>query len=106
MGEVGRVTAELAFLPKSAGGRNNPPGPPWGHGGAWYMPHLVVIGGDDTYLGVRFVGGPFPVLGEPAEFELSLMYLGVDYTPLVPGAAVEVREGGRVVASGRVLSRV
>jgi hypothetical protein len=45
------------------------------------------------------------VFGEPALFELVLMYPGVDYAPLVPGSAVEVRESGRVVACGRVLER-
>ena len=106
MDGVGRMTAELTFLPPSEGGRSHPPVPPWsvaGYGG--YMPHLVAEGGTE-YLGVRFVGGPQPVFGEPAVFELVLMYPGVDYSPLVPGAAVTVREGGRVVARGRVLERV
>jgi hypothetical protein len=79
--------------------------PPWvtaEHVG--YMPHLVVDGNSE-YLGVRFVGGPTPACSEPAIFELELMYAGVDYSPLVPGAAVTVREGGRVVARGRVLKR-
>jgi hypothetical protein len=34
------------------------------------------------------------------------MYPGVDYSLLVPGVAVTVREGGRIVARGRVLERV
>lgn len=105
MDGVGRVTAELTFLPRAEGGRNRPPMPPWsaaGYGG--YMPHLVVEGGNE-YLGVRFEGGPQPVFGEPAVFELVLLYTGVDYSPLVPGVAVTVREGGRVVARGRVLER-
>ncbi len=69
---VGWITVELTFLSKSEGGRNNPPMPPWsatGDGG--YMPHLVVIDGDSEYLGVRFVGGPYLVFGEPAVFNLS-----------------------------------
>ena len=68
------------------------------------MPHLVVEGSSE-YLGVRFVGGPQPVFDVPAVFELFLMYPEVDYSPLVPGAAFTVREGGRVVAKGRVLER-
>jgi hypothetical protein len=36
---------------------------------------------------------------------LSLMYPGVDYSPLVPGAAITVREGKAVVARGRVVER-
>lgn len=106
MDGVGRVTAELTFLPRSEGGRNFPPMPPWsvaGNGG--YMPHLVAEG-DSEYLGVRFVGGQQPVFGEPAVFELVLMYPGVDYSSLVTGVAVTVREGGRIVARGRVLERV
>ena len=55
---------------------------------------------------MQFVAGPQPVFGVPAVFELVLMYPGVDYSPLAPGVGVTVREGGRVVARGRVLSRV
>ncbi len=105
MDGVGRVTAELTFLPRSKGGRNNLPMPPWSAaGGAGYMPHLVVEGGAE-YLGVRIVGGPQPVFDEPAVFELILMCPGVDYSPLVTGVAVTVREGSRVVARGRILGR-
>ena len=85
MDGVGRVVAELTFLARSEGGRNQPPSPPWtavGYGG--YMPHLLVEGGTE-YLGVRFVGGPQPVFGKPAVFELELIYPGVDYSPLVLG---------------------
>jgi hypothetical protein len=105
MDGVGRVMAELTFLPRSQGGRDSPPVLPWsvpGFGG--YMPHLVVKGGTE-YLGVRFVGGPQPVFAEPAVFELVLMHPGVDYSPLVPGVAITVREGGQVVACGHVLER-
>jgi hypothetical protein len=106
MDGVGRVTAELTFLPRSEGGRNNPPMPPWSAAGhSRYLPHLVVEGRTD-YLGVRFVCGPQPVFSEAAVFELELMYPGVDYSLLVPGVAVTVREGGRIVARGRVLERV
>ena len=100
---MSRVVAELTFLPTSQGGRHTLPMPPWGDPGyGGYMPHLLVEGGTE-YLGVKFVGGPQPVFGEPAIFELFLMYPEVDYSPLVPGVAVTVREGGRVVAQGRVL---
>lgn len=105
MDSIGRVTAELTFLPPSDVGRNVLPRLPWlvaGHSG--YMPHLVVEGGT-AYLGVRFVGGPQPVFGEPGVFELVLPCSGVDYSPLAPGVAVSVHEGGRVVARGRVLER-
>ena len=105
MDGVGQVVVELTFLPKSMGGRSYPPIPPWtavGYGG--YMPHLVVEGSTE-YLGVRFVDGPQPVFGVPTVFELVLMYPGVDYSPLVSGAVVTVREGGSIVARGRVLGR-
>ncbi len=105
MAGVGRITAELTFLPRSQGGRISLPRLPWtaAYGGA-YMPHLVAEN-DTEYLGVRFVCGPQPVVGEPAVFELELMYPGVDYSSLQPGVTVTVREGGRVVARGRVLER-
>lgn len=106
MDGTGHVIAELTFLPKEEGGRSSLPLLPWtakGYGG--YMPHLVVENGTE-YLGVRFVGGPQPVFGVPAVYDLVLMYPGVDYSPLVPGVIVTVREGGRVVARGQVLERV
>ena len=105
MNGAGQVKAELTFLSPSEGGRNSLPLAPWsnaGYGG--YMPHLVVDGSDE-YLGVKFIGGPRPVCGEPAVFDLLLMYPDVDYSILSPGVAVTVREGKRIVATGRVLER-
>ena len=103
MNGVGRVLVELTFLPKSEGGRSQLPKPPWNRDGhCGYMPHLVVVGSDE-FLGVRFLIGPEPVVGEVAVYELELLYSGVDYSPLVPGAAVTVREGKSVVARGRIL---
>ena len=77
-----------------------------GKGGQNYPRPLFFLDGSTEYLGVKFVRGPQPVLGEAAVFELFLMYSEVDYSPLVPGVSVTVREGGRVVARGRVLERV
>lgn len=99
------VIAELTFLSTAEGGRQSPPHP------IGYMPHLVVDGSVATdgseYLGVKFIDGPKPVFGEAGIFELELGYLdrGLDYSVLVPGVTVTVREGGRVVARGRILSR-
>jgi hypothetical protein len=70
------------------------------------MPHAVVEG-QSEYLGVRFIGGPAVAAGELGQFELALMYHPqVDYAALQPSVAIAIREGGRVVARGRVLQRV
>lgn len=66
-----------------------------------YMAHLVVKDGSE-YLGVKFVDGE-PVFGKPGIFRLFLMYEGVDYSPLIPGVEITVREGAKIVAHGRVL---
>ena len=107
MNGVGRIIAELTFLSRAEGGRKNPPNPNWvPERDLGYMPHVVVEGSNE-YLGVRFLSGPKPVLfGEAARFEMLLMYPGVDYSALVPGAMVTVREGKRIVARGRILSRI
>jgi hypothetical protein len=68
------------------------------------MPHAVVDGGTE-YLGVRFIDGPKPEFGVPGEYRLVLMYHpDVDYSALVPGTRFTLREGARVVATGRVLA--
>jgi hypothetical protein len=106
MGNVGRIIAELTFLTPKDGGRSiPPPQPPWGADGRWYRPHAVVEG-QSEYLGVRFVGGPAVRPGELGQFKLELMYPEVDYSALQPGVAITIREGGRVVARGRVLQRI
>jgi hypothetical protein len=105
MNDMPRIIAELTFLtPADGGRRNQPPQPPWGADGCWYMPHAVVDR-QSEYLGVRFVGGPAIESGEPGRFELALMYPQVDYSALQPGVAITIREGGRIVARGRVLER-
>jgi len=106
MNQGGRVIAELTFLSRSEGGRRIPPdpnSPP--EKGIGYLPHIVVDGTTD-YLGVRFERGPEKIVcGEKAVFELALFYPAVDYSALVPGARITVREGHRVVARGCVLER-
>ncbi|ADB16100.1 hypothetical protein Psta_1425 [Pirellula staleyi DSM 6068] len=104
MPDSGNVRAELTFLSTADGGRAMLPGPPWGgHGKNSYMPHLVVEG-DPTYLGVCFVDGPQPIAGEAACFDLELMYPKIDYSKLIPGAAITVREGGKTVAAGKIVA--
>ena len=100
-----RVIAELTFLTATEGGRMGPPPqPPW-ENGRWYSPHAVVEG-QSEYLGVCFIGGPAISAGELGRFELALMYEQVDYSALQPGEVITIREGGRVVARGRVLERI
>jgi translation elongation factor EF-Tu-like GTPase len=105
MCDVPRIIAELTFLTTEEGGRKHPPQPPWGDRGRWYLPHAVVEGRSE-YLGVRFTDGPAVRAGETARFRLELMYTGVDYSALEPGVAITIREGGQIVARGRVMERV
>lgn len=84
------------------------------------MPHIVVRAPaileatldavdaeNEDYLGVEFVDGPANyVLGNTVEANLRLMYHPrVDYGALIPGATFSIREGGRIVGDGEVLSR-
>lgn len=70
-----------------------------------YKPHLRV-GGVGEWLRVAFLVGPEWVApGEEAEATVELMYDGVDYSALVPGAEFDVVEGPHVVARGTVLRR-
>jgi hypothetical protein len=68
------------------------------------MPH-VLVEGESEYLGVRFVGGPAVAAGTMGRFELALLHPNVDYSALQPGVAITIREGGRIVARGRILER-
>jgi|JI10StandDraft_1071094.scaffolds.fasta_scaffold31788_7 hypothetical protein len=86
-----------------------------------YMPHIVI--GDpnqrevktqsgtnnisEHYLGVRFVSGPeicdFEI---ETEVEMTLMYFpDVDYSEALPGKTFTLREGGKIVGFGTILSR-
>ena len=83
-----------------------------------YRPHLVV---QDTtvrqavspadneiepYLGVVFIEGPAPVVGDPILATLALMYYpGVDYSALQVGATFTIREGPQIVGFGTVWER-
>jgi hypothetical protein len=100
--DAGYIIVELTFLSKEDGGREHPPMPPWGRDGQWYMPH-VVVDGQTEYLGVRFLVCPEVIAGQPGRFILALMYIEVDYSSLVPGAQITLREGGRIIGKGTVI---
>ena len=93
------LQVEVHFKPTASGGRRTPlrltPGS--------YRPHFVVEPG--KLLGVLFVQASASTVapGETAIATVALMYEGVDYSALEPGAMFDVLEGGQVVAIGRVL---
>lgn len=102
--DAGLVLVELTFLSQEEGGKKHPPMPPWGRDGIWYMPHLVVDG-QSEYLGVRMIAGPELSAGQSGAFVLSLMYPQVDYSLVIPGAKVTMREGGKTIGKGVVVQR-
>ena len=68
-----------------------------------YRPHVRVVGTDEL-LGVAFEEwGQSPVPGRPLIVQIRPLYDGVDYAGLSVGASVEVVEGDKVVARGRVV---
>jgi len=94
-----QIQVEVHFKPTAAGGRATPVFLTSGS----YRPHLVVEPGQ--MLGVAFVQAEVPVVrpGETAVATVALMYEGVDYSALVPGAVFDLVEGSMPVAKGRVL---
>lgn len=117
MSDQPAIVARIAFLPPDEGGRLRLP---TFRCEPWYSPHIVIQDenvraaiidsdgrGREEYLGVQFIDGPVKYAhGEPAEFVLELLYHPrVSYESVVEGATFTVREGGRIVGSGRVLSR-
>ena len=73
-----------------------------------YMPHLRIVGDDEDYLGIEFVDGPGQMIspGENGFATVRFMYEPqVSYNALVDGAAFEIREGGQIVGTGRILRR-
>ncbi|MFC5549333.1 hypothetical protein [Massilia aerilata] len=99
MNTAPRIQVEVHFKPTAAGGRARPAALTTGG----YRPHFVVEPGQ--MLGVVFIHAdiPAPPPGETAVATVALMYEGVDYSALVPGAVFDVVEGRQVVATGRVL---
>jgi translation elongation factor EF-Tu-like GTPase len=95
-----RIQIEVHFKPTAVGGRRTPAALTT----CSYRPHLVVEPGQ--MLGVVFIQAD-PPMGRPGETVMAtvaLMYEGVDYSALVPGAVFDVVEGTQVVANGRVLA--
>ena len=107
------IDAEVTFIPASEGGRSCS-----ALDSPLYRPHLVV--GDprcrtarvdhsgcstEAYLGVQFTGnGSEMRVGFEHKVRLRLVYHPrVDYSALVSGCKFTIREGCRVVGSGRVL---
>ncbi len=93
-----RLQVEVHFKSTASGGRQTPVRLTTGS----YRPHFVVEPG--KLLGVVFVQASAPIVapGETATATVALMYEGVDYSALVPGAVFDVIEGSQVVAAGRV----
>jgi len=109
------VIADVTFLTESEGGRRTPPILT-----LQYRPHIVIqspevrcaLVDDDgfnreAYLGICFLDAPIDFQpGRAAEVTLELMYHPrVDYGLVLPDATFTVREGGKVVGYGRVISR-
>ena len=94
---------EITFLRPEEGGRTPPPL----LDDQGYRPHLRVPP-DETMLGVEFVDGPDgpAPIAVPIDATVRFMYEpAVDYSALKVGALIEVVEGTRVVARGRVSRR-
>lgn len=91
---------ELEFRTSDEGGREQPVLLV----GGTYRPHLVAASGE--YLGVAFVHGPAQAVqpGSYAQATLQFLYAPrISYAELVEGCRFRVMEGGREVASGRVV---
>jgi len=113
------ITCEIVLLPFEEGGRNKKL-----DGNAFkkksYMPHLVVgdinqrkpkmINGNqinEPYLGILFIDGPQEYNNdEKIITKMQLLYYPqVDYSALTPNTTFTIREGGRIVGYGKVITR-
>jgi translation elongation factor EF-Tu-like GTPase len=97
-----RFDAVITFLHPDEGGRQMPPQPPFTNPEQSYLPH-VVVDGDSTYLGVRFIGGPAIEAGGSGRFSFIPAYPDVDYSAVQCGTRFTVREGGNIVGHGVVM---
>jgi hypothetical protein len=116
MNDEAWIEAEVTFIPESEGGRKAPPEHLSGNN---YRPHLVVgdptqrqarlIGNfiDEEMLGIAFTSGPDKVQpGQTFTAKLQLaFYPHPAYDAIVPSATFTIREGAKIVAYGRVISR-
>ena len=111
------VIVDATFLAHEDGGRKTLPS---FSQEPLYRPHIVIQDpatrspkvdanglSTEDYLGVQFIGGPkSPEFNRQHRYTLRLMYHPtVDYTAVVDGATFTVREGGRIVGYGTVVSR-
>jgi hypothetical protein len=97
---VTEIEIEVAFLSRDAGGRLTPLE---SLSTGSYRPHLRVCGAGEM-LGVRFIDGPDQIVsGRQYRAKVSLMYGGVDYSPLKSGALFIVVEGPQIVGIGCVI---
>lgn len=109
------VQADVTFLTTAEGGRRTVPGLC-----REYRPHIVVQSPDvrhaeydehghgcEHYLGVCFLATDHVCkLGNPVEVTMELMYHPhVDYSEVLSGSTFTIREGGKIVGFGTVLSR-
>jgi translation elongation factor EF-Tu-like GTPase len=100
--EYARISIQLLA---SDMGRRTPFCPQGRKQKSFYMPHFRV-GGVGEFLGVAFVDGPEQIApGGSGECEVVLMYEGVDYSLLRPGASFDIVEGPKTIGSGVVLRR-
>ena len=111
------IVADVTFLSPDDGGRQTLPS---FKTKPWYRPHIVIQdpairsamvdengNSNEHYLGVEFVDGPIdPKFGNNNRCKLRLSYHPrVDYSNVAGGETFTVREGGRLVGFGTVLSR-
>jgi translation elongation factor EF-Tu-like GTPase len=93
------VRARIRLRPTSDGGRKAPIGLD-----GRYRPHVVVVGGDGTHLGVIVRSSEATEVdpGETSEVTLQLLY-DIDYSSLSAGAAFTIVEGPKAIGDGQVL---
>lgn len=104
------IKAKITFLSYEDGGRKTPLNLSYRAGSCGYCPHLVVQSPtirehnkSDHYLGIRLVSEKEIIPGTPIDLEVELMYPGVDYSALIPGATFTIREGPKIVGFGSVI---
>jgi hypothetical protein len=97
----------LEFLPIDRGGRRSPISLS-ADAVAPYRPHLRIVGGDGTMLGVEFVDGPDEPISPGMKTHATVRFLyepEICYDALIVGARFELLEGARAVAVGEVTRR-
>ena len=73
--------------------------------GAAYRPHLVVKGTKE-YLGIEFVSADVDEFDTPGRAEIVTLYSLALYENLNEGAEFTIREGPKIVGTGKILSVV